>query len=151
MRAMKTLCLLLIAAGCSTTPAETVNAHAIRWGSSFGMCVGYCTQVLEATPERLRLTRSSRDPGDYPTRTVERPITAAEWQSLRSALEDAPFLRLEETHGCPDCADGGAEWVEVVEPALEKRVTFEYGESPREIADLVASLRALRQTFPRDD
>lgn len=151
MRTMKPLCLLLIAAGCSTTPAETVNTQAIRWGSSFGMCLGYCTEVLEATPAQLRLTRSSRQPAEYPTRTIERPITAAEWQSLRDRLEDVAFHRLSETYGCPDCADGGAEWVEVDDAAVERRVTFEYGDSPGEIAELVASLRALRQTFPRDE
>lgn len=143
--------ILLVAAGCSTTPKDTEKTEAIRWGSSFGMCVGYCTTVLEVTPTRISLTRSSRDEASHPAQTVERPTTAAEWEALRSQLDEVQVDRLSETYGCPDCADGGAEWVEIEGSEGTRRVTFEYGDSPTEIAGLVSGLRALRATFPHTD
>jgi len=71
--------------------------EAVRWGTSFGMCLGYCVEHLEVTPTQVRLTVGSRDSIANPPQTFERPTTPAEWQSLVSALEPASFEALDET------------------------------------------------------
>lgn len=151
MRAAGPLFLLLAAAACATGQVDTDEIEAVRWGTSFGMCLGYCVERLEVTPTQVRLTVTSRDSVANPPRTYERATTPAEWQSLTTDLQAVAFDRLNETYGCPDCADGGAEWVEVDDADLEKRVTYEYGKSPAEIADVAARLRAIRETLPRPE
>lgn len=67
---------------------------------------------------------------------------------LLLAAACSTFDQLSETYGCPDCADGGAEWVEVERSRMGRRVTFEFGKPPERIGALVSSLRAVRQTLP---
>jgi hypothetical protein len=68
---------------------------------------------------------------------------------VRSLVDAAALRRLEGVHGCPDCADGGAEWIEIGSAAGPIRVTFEYGATLDGIGALQAELRALRNRFPR--
>lgn len=56
------------------------------------------------------------------------------------------FFKLSETIGCPDCADGGAEWVEVEYVSGKKhRVTFEYMKEPDELKDYLIGLREQKE------
>lgn len=151
MRRAGPLLLLLAATACATGQSDTADIEAVRWGTSFGMCLGYCVENLEVTPTQVRLTVISRDSSANPPQTYERATTPEEWQALAAGLQPAAFERLDETYGCPDCADGGAEWVEVDAASLEKRVTYEYGSSPPEIADAAARLRAIRESLPRPE
>ena len=45
-------------------------------------------------------------------------------------------MTLQETYGCPDCADGGSGWVSVRDSAGERRSTFDFSGAP-EILDPV--------------
>ena len=51
------------------------------------------------------------------------------------------FRNLEEVIGCPDCADGGAEWIEITTKDLNHKVTFEYNNEPEEMQDYIEILR----------
>jgi hypothetical protein len=46
--------------------------------------------------------------------------------------------------GCPDCADAGAESVEVFGLDWSKRVTFDHGAPMPELQPLLGRVRALR-------
>ena len=37
-----------------------------------------------------------------------------DWDNLLELLDTEKFYALSEVIGCPDCADGGAEWIEIV-------------------------------------
>jgi hypothetical protein len=50
-------------------------------------------------------------------------------------------------HGCPDCADGGAEWVAIQTPDQTIQTTYEYGHNLERIGELQKELRAVRQRF----
>jgi len=50
-------------------------------------------------------------------------------------------------YGCPDCADGGAEWVEISFDTLKHRVTFEFLNEPEELTPIVSALRELMLDF----
>jgi hypothetical protein len=74
-------------------------------------------------------------------------ITLAEWTELRLLADPADLSRVEGTHGCPDCADGGAEWIalRIGSRTIESR--FDYGRDFAEIEQLQARLRELRLRF----
>lgn len=146
---------LLVLAACAGQPTDSGTSRAslrreglgLSSGTSFGMCVGYCRTELVLDSPMVAFTERGNT-GDLPERTRSATLTPAEWDRLRSALDVAALAGVEGVHGCPDCADGGAEWIEVERPEA-LRVTFEYGAVLEPIAPLQAELRALRARFPR--
>ena len=54
---------------------------------------------------------------------------------------------LPETIGCPDCADGGGEWIQVFTPMGEARVTFPFGDNVDSISPLLKKIRDMRDRF----
>lgn len=112
-------------------------------GTSFGMCAGYCVTRLEVTADSVHLEeRGGRD--NPPPRVRARALTATERAEVEAALRAAELTSAEEVYGCPDCADGGAEWVEVG----GRRVTFEHGADIRPVRQLARVARTLRASFP---
>jgi len=152
MRRLLLAAALLALPGCyaSDEPVSPFSTDvSIRAGTSFGHCIGYCETELAIGPSEIVLTRTSRQPQEYPTRTERLPISGTEYEGLLDALDAEVFLGMEEVLGCPDCADGGAEWIEVERSGGDaKRVTFEYGATIEPIAPLVERIRALRARFP---
>ena len=57
------------------------------------------------------------------------------------------FRLLDDRIGCPDCADGGAEWIQVNWSGQNKRVTFENGQLIKGFEGLVVKLRDLRNKY----
>ena len=56
------------------------------------------------------------------------------------------FFELPETIGCPDCADGRAEWLEIELMNGEKhKVTFEYRNEPASLNDHIIGLRGMME------
>lgn len=56
-------------------------------------------------------------------------------------------MELDSIYGCPDCADGGAEWIEIQDDQQIKKVTFEYGDTLAPIENLMLELRDLREAY----
>lgn len=58
----------------------------------------------------------------------------SQWETLVKNIDYNTFRKLPAVVGCPDCADGGAEWLEVrlTDGTLHK-VTYEYGIEPVDI------------------
>lgn len=57
-----------------------------------------------------------------------------EWDTINPAV-------LQETYGCPDCADGGGEYIELGADDGPERSDYEYAEPPTELAGIHALLR----------
>ena len=137
------------AAGPDAPAAEQASGRpTIQSGTSFGMCAGYCTTLLTvngATATFLETSRGGRGDPQLPDRTRTLELTAREQADLYAALDTAAVHALAGVHGCPDCADGGAEYIELG----RTRVTFENGRELAPIAPLQRQIRALRARFPR--
>ncbi len=119
----------------------------IRTGTYFGLCVGYCQEELAISSLGLIYTQKSNEPNDaaYPDRVETVPFTTESWQGLGDKVDMAAFNALPTVIGCPDCADGGGEWVEISTGQTTKRVEFERDTSVPEIDDLLRELRKLRE------
>ncbi|MBA2669036.1 MAG: hypothetical protein H0U67_01530 [Gemmatimonadetes bacterium] len=115
----------------------------LRSGTSFGMCSGYCIFELVVRDGSATYTRTSRTPSQYPRMTQTVSLSEAEFESLRTAASSPSFRELQSVYGCPDCADGGAEWL-----AIDGWVvTLEYGADLEPIRPLLHEVRALRARF----
>jgi hypothetical protein len=64
---------------------------------------------------------------------------AARLESLASGLPE----ELQETYGCPDCADGGASFLTVVRDSESLRTEYEYGNPPAELSAIDGFLKGV--------
>jgi hypothetical protein len=119
----------------------------IASGTSFGMCAGYCLTELRVDSASITLTEESWR-SDLPARTRTLPLERREWNRLQELVDTAAIRLLEGVHGCPDCADGGAEWIQIGD-VDSVRVTFEYGAELGGIEELQKEIRELRARFER--
>ncbi|TAE34319.1 MAG: hypothetical protein EAZ91_00560 [Cytophagales bacterium] len=134
-----------------TTAVEKETATdgvVIRSGTSFGMCMGYCLKDLEISGTQAKFTQKShRDDTKYPARTCTRTLSSnlANEYNLTAQLNE--FRKLPAVIGCPDCADGGAEYVEIQVSEVIHRVKFEHGKTIPGFDALVKGLRTQREAF----
>lgn len=139
-----TLTLILSLSGCKKDRIKNLNS--IGYGSSFGMCVGYCSNNLLISD--LKLTFSKMKNGQASdTKTCSKTISEADVNAIKNDLNMEKVSALPETIGCPDCADGGAEWIAINADGKQYKITYEYGKAPKELEAAVARLKVLRDSF----
>jgi hypothetical protein len=119
-------------------------------GTSFGMCLGYCRRSINITSKPYELT-ALKEPNyaqdEYPIVKKTNPFSSNEWKDLIKLINLKAFKALNEQIGCPDCADGGAEWIQINWSNNNKRVTFENGKALEGFEGLVDQLRKLREQY----
>lgn len=156
MKLLLLTCLVTLALGRCTETNVTTSAEnsasdplTIRTGTSFGMCVGYCQHDYVFNGTTVTLTQNgTRTQAASPTKTCQTTITAAEWNALKALVNFDSFSTQPETIGCPDCADGGAEYIELAMGARKHRVTFSYNKTIPGSEPLVEALRKRREAYP---
>lgn len=112
----------------------------VSFGTSFGMCVGYCTQELTITQKLASKTITPRVDDNLTEKRCSKTYRLAD---LTEKIDMTSFTSLPATIGCPDCADGGAEWVEITSKAWTRKVTYEFRKEPIEIQSFIEDLRLL--------
>jgi hypothetical protein len=144
-------CLLLLGACVGHDDSSELapgSLAVVKHGTSFGMCVGLCQSELTILPTRMELTRQpwGRGNGNGATpKTCQQVVPSPDWVALLGQFDAAAFSRLPEVIGCPDCADGGAEWLELTYQGQTRKVTFEHGRPVPEIAPFLTQVRQLRE------
>ena len=89
-------------------------------------------------------TASGYDPVSYPDLTVEASYSNGEWNAITALVDFGELQSYADIVGCPDCADGGAEWIQVEMNDGIKKIIFEYGDTLETIQPLIDMLRTLR-------
>jgi hypothetical protein len=129
---------LMITCARQEYPNEVIQ---IRYGTTFGFCLGYCKKdlTLKSGSETFQATGWL---DTIPIKTCTESLDNSTWDSLRTGMDIKSFFNLPVTIGCPDCADGGAEWIEVgLNNTNIHKVTFEYWNEPAELKNYVTLLR----------
>lgn len=117
-------------------------------GSDAGHCLGYCHRAFDISAGQMQLSEFAHSNKDkYPDRKIEQPSDPATWQKLIGLADVKAFLALPERVGCPDCADGGAEWLEIQFGKVTRRVTYEPSAGLSQEAPLLAELKNLYNTL----
>ena len=112
----------------------------IEYGTSFGECMGYCKRDISIAPDKIVFTKSGWADSVI-TRHCDQDLSGDDFKALTGKIDLRDFKDLDEVIGCPDCADGGAEWIRIVTPDLDKKVTFEYGNEPDKVKPFIRILR----------
>lgn len=128
----------------------TMSNYVVNYGTSFGMCVGPCRKEMNLTNSEVSFTvfyTEGRGATGGTPKTFKESLDASLQNSVVKGIDYESFKKLNEIIGCPDCADGGAEWVEIVKGDSKHKVTFEFGKAPKEIESLVTILREKKVYF----
>lgn len=161
MRRRSSTALALLALLCTTLSAcqlagvgdddgSNQGIVSISSGQSFGFCIGYCIHVLELVDDEQTLERRSwpnspQGPQNFPDLLFEWPLADTTWTRIKEIVDYPGFILYDDVYGCPDCTDGGSEWVEIKHSdGAVKRVTFEFGNTVSGLDELIKNLRALR-------
>jgi len=136
--------LVITILGCEDSESQISR---ISSGTSFGECVGYCQRELIVTEDRVSYKATGYDMTSYPVLETDTSYQKQEWEALIELVDFDALLGYEDVVGCPDCTDGGAEWIEVVMDGQNKKITFEYGDSLVSLQDLIEEIRRLRSRF----
>ena len=142
--------VIALSAGCTETNVQSVNdSLLIRTGTSFGMCMGdKCQKDYVVNGTSLVLTHGGNNRGTpIPPKTCQKSISVADWNALKATVNLSAFGQQPERIGCPDCADGGAEYIELEQGDTKHRVTFSYGQTIPGFEPLVNALRQQRSQF----
>lgn len=118
----------------------------IRYGTSFGMCLGYCKQEIEVSNDAVKITKSGWQ-DSVKVKTCSNPNDRDKWAALVKSIDYKEFKKLKDVIGCPDCADGGAEWIEINTGTSRHKVVFEYGNEPSAVKDYINYLREYKAAF----
>lgn len=115
----------------------------IKYGTSFGECIGYCKRDI-ALNSRVVSYHCASWNTDFPPITRTEVLNVAAWDSVKLNINITDFFELPETIGCPDCADGGAEWLELeLKNGNKHKVTFEYNNEPALLKNYILKLREM--------
>jgi hypothetical protein len=135
--------------GGTVTPVPTAipvtNVEYIKTGYSFGLCRGYCQQYFTITADKVSyLAKSNDNDPDFPDITRNDTITKTDYDNLLKSLDLKKFNDLPDVIGCPDCADGGAEWIEIKNGNSVEKTTFGYNTDVPQIKNFLNNLRTFR-------
>lgn len=123
-------------------PLTSEEVPEIRYGTSFGECRDYCVDDLEVNAEFVYFSTYGWDDKIVATtKTLDFSVRA--YNEILGMIDKEKFLALDPVIGCPDCADGGEEWIEVRIGQRTKKVTFEYQADVDGIMEAVDELRLL--------
>lgn len=148
---MKFLLFIAVSAsvllGCNTskTAASDNAIISITHGTNFGHCRGYCRKEVVFSEDQIMYFEASIDSARNPVKTEKFDISAAQWKNIADKIDWNTFQKLEESYGCPDCADGGSEYIEIKTTDGTKRVTIEFNKEGPELEPLLTELRTQRK------
>lgn len=133
--------------GCNTSKPVASNNQiiSVMHGTNFGHCRGYCRKELTFSEKQINYVESSVDSERNPAKKEAFDISAEKWKSIADKIDWNKFQKMEESYGCPDCADGGSEYIEITTPSGTKRITIEFNKEMAELEPLLTELRAQRK------
>lgn len=129
------------------------DAITVNYGTSFGMCLGYCRTEMKVTSKGIKHVRTARsrnkDENVKPTLINGIPFTETERDALLSSIDLEAFFKMDTVVGCPDCADGGSEWIEIGRDGETHKVTIEYYANVEGLTAAMQQLRKLDKSAPK--
>lgn len=130
------------------TPEIKQDISQVSYGTSFGECIGYCVKSLTITEDLAVFTKEGWNMyGKLPDVQIGDNIYKRYLNALENNIDFDDFTKLDSTIGCPDCADGGAEWIEIQKGDSIYKVTFEYGNAPLQLAEILGYLHTYFHAF----
>ncbi len=127
--------------------AVSTDPPGMAWGWWFGECGGGCLgDMTFAADGPVTYAITGWDGETYGL--AEAPALNDRGDDLlEEAMDATPIGDLEETYGCPDCADGGGSYFQFDLGPVSLRTEYEYGRAPDELAVLAEAMAAILWDF----
>jgi hypothetical protein len=111
----------------------------IIFGSSYGMCVGDCAVTYLLKSDGLYRSKDYLKTGNVSSFTEK--LSDEKFQQLKNIPSSIPselinYTKDEETFGCPDCADQGGYYLELIREG-KKHKTFRIDTNTDQLQDYV--------------
>lgn len=118
----------------------------INYGTEFGRCRGYCVHTTLITPKKVSyIDRVRGDTIKNPTKSKTIKIRPSYWDSLVTLYKSSNLMTLPDVIGCPGCADGGIEWIEIVKSSgVRKKIKFDYFKDMGQLNPLLDAINPVR-------
>ncbi|WP_165372175.1 hypothetical protein [Emticicia agri] len=107
----------------------------IKGGYFFGECFGTCQATVEIIGTTVKYTGKDNSKNNA-EKQCSAKVSARVISDLEAAIDFDEFGKLPMVIGCPDCADGGAQWIEIVKSGESHKVVFDYNRPPDAIKEL---------------
>lgn len=132
-----TLSILLISCSSKKSTDEIIQ---ITHGSSFGMCNGYCYKQTIYVEKGIKIHKHAWR-NELPDKMNSLGYSHFTWKELTQAVDIDSLKELPSIIGCPDCADGGEEWIEVKTKDHQFKVKFDFNTNVKGIEKILSILR----------
>ncbi|MFB6340567.1 hypothetical protein ACE1ET_02540 [Saccharicrinis sp. FJH62] len=113
----------------------------VTYGTSFGECIGYCSETMTLSRGQLDFLYESLNTDTLPDIDCSMNFPVDSTNMVLDFVSKPLFYYMESVYGCPDCNDGGEEWVSIEDEYYYKKIRFEYMNEPEELTKLVTILR----------
>lgn len=120
----------------------TADSYKIKYGYSFGECVGFCKSTIELSSKGILKTQYRWR--DKKTIISYHSIDTDTYDSLMSTINFSNFLDFDENLGCGDCADGGAEWIEIKKEDNSKKISGTFGFKLKPVQSILDYLKSIK-------
>jgi len=145
------LIFTILLSGCAKSENNISDIESVSYGTSFGECLGYCRNEITVTNSTIDFYKSGWNvSGSLPEISNSENMDAEYFAELTKFINVYSFFRLDSISGCPDCADGGAEWIEIKCKGKSHKVVFEYRNEPSETKEYIKYLRTYIYAFQVD-
>lgn len=120
----------------------------IEMGTFFCECIGSCSYTFEvsATTQAFQVHEWCTENSTV-VRSCSKPMEEQDFNTLYNLVNWDAFTALEEVIGCPDCADGGGQWIEITRDNETYKVTYEFGNPPPPLQPLANALSPLQDSL----
>ena len=132
--------------GIVTCKKENNTILKVRYGTSFGEYMGYCKKDIIITRDHIEFIKSGWV-DTLKTKSFKDSIEGNKWSELTQKINIPKFNSLKTIIGCPDCANCGAEWIEIETMESKHKVTFASGNEPDEVKSYIETLRGYLNIF----
>jgi hypothetical protein len=120
---------------------EAKDDYKIEYGYSFGECFGFCEAQIILSSEGVLVTRHRWE--DKKTITTYVPIEKSEYEDLIASINFNEFINFNEDLGCGDCADSGAEFLNISFKSESKIINGTYGYNCAPVDQMLTYLRTI--------
>lgn len=145
--------LTVPACGQQNSSAKRPGAGArivrIEYGTSSGMCLGYCysqTTIQAGMMRSVSRTNYSLNGNrdiEHPDKKSKHKITTDQWERAKAAVDTESLFALPDKIGCPGCVDEPVDWITVeYSDGTTKSVMCNSGDAATGMADKVKSALA---------
>ena len=114
-------------------------------GTFFGMCAGACKLDVTVDGDKVNFVASNWDDTIYVDN--DGTLTPEGLEAAHTLAADLVGVELQETYGCPDCADGGGAYVVLLRQGVESKHTYSFGQPPVELELCEAFSKVLRDAL----